>query len=301
MPTRNRWIVLYAASLTVLTVYPELANSQVVVTLPASSGKLKVTAEVPGVSPNTQGSGGVKISPIHNVYNAAHQVVSEQVTVTIPIPKNSDDIGEANAVAGALQQAFGTVVGRDPKNPTMPTVILPAGSVYVVADNAAGDNKINVAVIGGIAANFNIFQFDWESTLSGVDVNGNPSVFNASFGYDGLIDNASVNASQLPSLTLGALTAAMFAQLDANLPNALQADLTIDSRDYGLTFQIPDGSIDAFMNTSTTDTAAAVTGGLNDVQLVPEPTTWAMALAGIGALGIVMRARRRPLGAGAEA
>lgn len=126
--------------------------------------------------------------------------------------------------------------------------------------------------------------------MAGLDANGNPSVFDVSFGYDGLTDSAALNATQLPAVTLAALVAGMFSQLDANLPSSLKADLTIDTQDYGLTFQIPDGSIDPFMSSTTTDVDAAPWGGLNDVQ-TPEPSSFASF--GLGGLGLLAYAGLR--------
>jgi hypothetical protein len=51
----------------------------------------------------------------------------------------------------------------------------------------------------------------------------------------------------------------------------------------------------SFGGTAPTE-GAAVTGNLTfRVQLVPEPGTWAMMLVGFGAIGLVMRRRRRPV------
>jgi hypothetical protein len=219
------------------------------------------------------------------------KVVSEAVDITIPIPAGANDIAKANAVAVGLIEAFGSAgVGRDPAHPTLPTIIMPKGSVFTVTADTTGEGAVTVATANNVPAKFNIFQIDWANNPAGLDAFANASVFNVSFGYDGLTDTASVDANDLPSLTLDSLDAALYAQLDANLPPSLQADLTIDSLDEGLTFQIPDGSNDPFIDISTTDVDTVALGGLNDAQS-PEPSS--LLLAGTGLAALLARLRRR--------
>jgi hypothetical protein len=219
------------------------------------------------------------------------KVVSEAVDITIPIPAGADDIAKANAVAIGLIEAFGSAgVGRDPAHPTLPTIIMPKGSVFTVTADTTGEGAVTVAALNNVPAKQNLFQIDWANDPAGLDAFAIASVFDVSFGYDGLTDTASVDASDLPSLTLASLDAALFAQLDANLPSALQADLTIDPGGDGLTFLIPDGSIDPFISISTTDIDTVALGGLNEVQ-TPEPSS--LLLAGTGLAALLARLRRR--------
>jgi hypothetical protein len=259
---------------------------------PTATGKSSITvhAEVPGVTPNTIGTGGVSISKITNVMEGG-KVVSEAVDITIPIPAGTTDVGKASAVAVGLIEAFGNSgVGRDPAHPTLPTIIMPKGSVFSVTKDTTGEGAVTVAALNNAPAQFNIFQFAWANNPAGMDAFGNNSVFNVSFGYDGLTDSATVDANQLSSLTLDSLDQAMFTQLDANLPSFLQGNLSIDTQDFGLTFLIPDGSIDPFMNSSTTDLDAAPLGGLNDVQ-TPEP--FSLLLVGTGLAGLMIARLRQ--------
>lgn len=252
---------------------------------------ITIRAEVPGISPNTTGASGVKISPVTNIYDSNGHVISERVDITISIAQGSNALSKANQVGAGLKLAFGPTVGRDPSHPNDPTVIMPSGSTFSVVNgkDTTGEGQVQIVAMGGVPANGQIIEIGWNTDPAGMDANGSASTFTASFGYDGLNDSATIDSSQLSSLTLSSLTAAMYAALDANLPVSLRSDLTMDTQDYGLTFRIPDGSMDPFITDTTTDVATAPWGGLDDFQ-TPEPAN--LALCGLGAITLLACFRR---------
>jgi hypothetical protein len=285
-------------ALTMFVLGSASARAQVRVTLGQphhGKGTITIRAEIPGVAPQTQGNPpAVKIKLAPPVMQGG-KVVSEPADFTITIPANSSDIDKANDIAVGLKLGFGDTglsagLGRDPNNPNNPTVLMPKGSTFSVTNDKTGEPLIAVAVLGEAPAKFNILQIGWGIALAGKDVNGDTSVFEASFGYDGLTDSATIDASQLPSLTLTSLEEAMFAELEANLPSSLQPDLVIDTNDLGLSFKVPDGSLDPFMSNFTTDTDTSVLGGLNDAT-APEPMPVVLLATGLLAMALVMRKR----------
>ena len=110
------------------------------------------------------------------------------------------------------------------------------------------------------------------------------------FGYDGLSINSDITYTSLAVKTLGGLATATYDDLLAQLPMALQADLSLNPATDEITFRFPDSASNPFVSAAALDPGVTRTLTL----AVPEPATWAMMLAGFGMTGAIMRRRRPP-------
>ena len=132
---------------------------------------------------------------------------------------------------------------------------------------------------------------DYHGTLSGVDPNGLPSIFQASFGFDGLVVDANLTFGMATGNTIDALLANVFQQFSDDLTGLpLLSNLVLDLANERITFAFPSGQSNYFVQNFTSDISADATMGISTV---PEPELLAMLLAGLGLLGIVARRRTK--------
>jgi PEP-CTERM motif len=199
----------------------------------------------------------------------------------------------AEAKAMELAKNINAVYG----NPNL-AMVDPNNHKQVIITNGSGDLTFNKSNEDATGSNFEgapldpsgiirLAKIDNHVGVSGTDASGQASEFHASLGFDSTLVNASVSATQLPSLTINDLNTALYNQLLAGLPLSLRPNLTLDLPGETIFFVFPVGSSDLSVSNSTTDTTTQITGGLT---AIPEPS--ALILFSIGALGVVALSRK---------
>jgi hypothetical protein len=137
------------------------------------------------------------------------------------------------------------------------------------------------------------------STIFGAVVTGGPTTFNDTFTFNIMGTPGSADA-QVSTILLNGSQNINFSgiTLDGNAFVRTSAD--------GITGPIPEtwaliNPVFVGIGTHTINVAGSLIGpngsyaGTLNVAAVPEPATWAMMLLGFGAMGLVIRRRRRPV------
>jgi hypothetical protein len=215
-----------------------------------------------------------------------------QITVTTTqILTTTTPAGKAIIIRNAINATLGA--GAASINPLNPTHVNVAGYVVNETRNGTAEGAIVVADAGGASSNY-FASFEYGGSITGEDVFGNGSMFDASFGYNGLDVSASFDADTLPILTPDAVTTAMYNDLLADLPASLRSRLHLDLTDDQITFTFPTGQSSYFVNSFTTDTGIELDGGLGVT--TPEPATLSLVASGflLIAAGRLRRRKKAP-------
>lgn len=120
--------------------------------------------------------------------------------------------------------------------------------------------------------------------LSGVDENGNESVFQTSFGFDGFVVDASFNFSDLTGNTIDDLLTDTFNAFLADLLPIYATNLSLDLFNNEINFEFPDADAAGFVDTYTSDTNTYASLGLV-TSTVPEPSVLSLLLISAIAFG----------------
>lgn len=149
--------------------------------------------------------------------------------------------------------------------------------------------QAGLVVPGGQLDYADTARIDFHGALSGLAANGSEAVYQSSIGHGGGgVADADVSFSALSSPTVAGLLKAVFAQLQADLPDPLKSSLQLNLAEEAIDFSFAGATTDAFVSNYSSDTGLNTTSGFT-VTMVPEPSAW--GLAGLGAL-IVLGARK---------
>lgn len=127
--------------------------------------------------------------------------------------------------------------------------------------------------------------------LAGTDNDDVESQFQSSFGFDGIVADASFNYSDLSGNTIDALLTDTYNAFLADLPVAYQPDLSLDLLNDEITFEFLPSMGNVFVQNFTSGSNAYASFGLEKV--IPEPSLSSLlAIAAIG-LGVTQRRGKR--------
>ena len=130
-------------------------------------------------------------------------------------------------------------------------------------------------------------QIDYFGTLSGQDLNGMESTYEAELGFTLLIDggalpvfsSGSLSFSQLPGPSIDDLLLTMFTDLRADLPASLQPLLSLNLAAQAIVFSYPSNTVDLSLRNFSSDLTTDPSMALNEV---PEPSTLMLLATGLG-------------------
>ena len=119
-------------------------------------------------------------------------------------------------------------------------------------------------------------QIDYFGTLSGQDLIGMESTYQAELGFTLLIDggalpvfsSGSLSFSQLPGPSIDDLLLTMFTDLRADLPASLQPLLSLNLAAQAIVFSYPSNTVDVSLRNFSSDLTTDPSMALNEV---PEP------------------------------
>lgn len=149
--------------------------------------------------------------------------------------------------------------------------------------------QAGLVVPGGQVDYADTARIDFHGAPSGLAADGSEAVYQSSIGFGGGgVADADVSFSALSSPTVAGLLNAVFAQLQADLPDPLKSNLQLNLAEEAIDFSFPGATTDAFVSNYASDTGISTTSGFT-ATMVPEPSAWGLAC--LGAL-IVLGARR---------
>lgn len=131
-----------------------------------------------------------------------------------------------------------------------------------------------------IAVDYHLFD---GVMLDGVDQNGQESIFQASFGFDNVVADASFRFGDLSGNTIDALLIDTYHAFLADLPSMYQGNLSLDLLNDEINFVFPDWSAAGFVETFTSDTNAYASMSMG-TNTIPEPSL--IHLLSIAAIGM---------------
>ncbi len=247
-----------------------------------------VSGMADNVRPGQPAHDGTDTYTIDGLAVVGGKVVRQKVTVAVPILKSDTPKSKAEKIDAAVTAAgFASVVLG--ANGLSPTVEIFKATVLQKHDGSGEEIAISKPLLS--AGESAVAIVDLEGMLSGVNSSGNYSVFHAAIGYDGLLDEANLTFKDLTTPTTAAVLTDFFEQLLPGLPISQRSLLSLDLADIEITFALPPGRTNYFVDTSTTDTTAFPSGGFVNV---PEPSSFMLlgfgcALVAAACRGFVRR------------
>jgi hypothetical protein len=125
----------------------------------------------------------------------------------------------------------------------------------------------------------------FSGSLSGVDDDGQPSVFHAALGFDGLNIEADLTFGELSNPSVGGLLTDIYDAFLAELPIDLRPNLSLDLAGALVSFQFPSSQTGYFVETFASDRSLSAELELA-ISAIPEPASLTLLLFGILSLTI---------------
>jgi len=141
----------------------------------------------------------------------------------------------------------------------------------------------------GQPGNMDLAIVGYSGTPTGLDINGDESVFTASFGYDGLTVSDTIDYDNLTGTSIDDVLTDFYDSFLSQLPTQLDSALSLDLPDDQILFQFPNNETNYFVNIATTDAGVEEAGGIADD--TPEPGTILLAAGAVAALAVRTRLR----------
>ena len=154
-------------------------------------------------------------------------------------------------------------------------------AIPISFDSSAGPTSVGYSLIGEIR---------YLDDPSGIDDVGGESIFNISFGYDGLLVDSNLSFSDFGGGGVNDLLNAAYNELAADLPDNLLTHLDLNLDTSVITFIFPALQSNYFISESTTDTIVLSEAGL---RFIPEPDALSLMLLGFACLIIVQCSVKR--------
>ena len=222
------------------------------------------------------------------------QVTLDGTVIDVEVPiVDRDPISKAARIAATMKAKGIPFATHSP--PTSNRVVIDSARVTSVTAKETNSGE----EIRGIApAGIGLGVVGFHGTVGGVDDDGFSSVFHSSFGFSGLLVDASLTLGSLSSPTLSGLLTDTFNEFLSDLPLSLRSLLSLDLANDRIVFAFPRGESDYFVQNFTSDTTLGVT---IELAAVPEPSTFTLfAVAIVSATGYACARRtRRRSGGGA--
>lgn len=197
-------------------------------------------------------------------------------TISVPIGAANTAADKAVAIVQEINRVFGAgrgVASIDPVNPARVNINGIVSRATIRSGQTTRYAELNLD-----AFPFEAFALvDYEGVLAGIDANGDESVFQSSFGFDGLIANASLTFSTLSGSTIDDLLIDTFDEFLTDLPMSLTTNLKLDLVNDQITFLWPTQESNYFVTNFTSDITTAASLGMTSI---PEPPTIFLLIIG---------------------
>ncbi|MBI1925414.1 PEP-CTERM sorting domain-containing protein [Candidatus Poribacteria bacterium] len=208
--------------------------------------------------------------------------------VRVPLTGREEPAGKAEKIVMAINLAFGGVVvaGIDPGNPAK--VVFNGAAIKT--EDGTGETSIEaiVSLDADLSTGIGIAIIDYHGSLTGLDANGNESVFMSSLGFDGLLADFNRTFSSLSGPTINNLLTDTFNDFLSDLPLSLHPNLHLELANERIVFDLPPNQFNYFAQHFTSDITTQATGGIAPI---PEPSS--LLLFGVGILGLLGYGWRR--------
>ncbi|WP_260442126.1 PEP-CTERM sorting domain-containing protein [Microcystis aeruginosa] len=214
--------------------------------------------------------------------------------ITIPIEKSDTPEKKAEKIEKAIEAEINIDIQRDGNMLTFPKTVKKVS----LADSTGQDQSLETAEgqkpkkakLDGTLIN------PLQPTLSGLDDNGNESIFRASLGFKTALDNIFISSellfSELGGDSIDDWLSATFTDLQQQLPTIYQSHLSLNLSDDEISFDFPSNTLpnSGFVRNQATDT----NGGTSlEIEVdVPEPSS-ILSLLALGTLGAASTLKRK--------
>lgn len=287
---------LIAKTPLVNTLYSCLLFTLLVSICASSAHAQRATMTIPIFQPTTGGN-----ERWHIIDEKGNDHLIDLVIDLTPSGLPIDARTKAELVRNEINRVFKRTVARLPDDSTAPnaTVIeLPDTYGWLFSTAHDGTHERHRATISQIStgpgntqaiATIDYHLFGGE-LLAGVDQVGLESQFQSSFGFDGILADASFRYGDLSGNTVDALLTDTYNAFLADLPVAYAANLSLDLLNDEINFALPSWQSTGFVDNFTSDANAFATIGLGTT--IPVSST--ISLLAVSAVGFrFVRIKRR--------
>lgn len=219
--------------------------------------------------------------------------------VVVTVPAESSDEDKAKKIETAFKATFtenqfeiqrqGNTVAVGNKNLKLTTIEKTKDTTEEVTLL-----KVTASVPSGKVS---IDYHDVMSTIVAPSLTVEPSIFQAAFGFNNIIADASLSFESTP--TVATLLTSVFAELSSDLPDIFKDSLSLDLQAEVINFTLPSNSLNVFVSNFSSDVNIFSTLGIS-TESVPEPSAnvslLALGLVGVGGLLSKRKARQQVTG-----